>query len=462
MQNVSFFRLPILWMLMGPPAFRQVGSRGAMASVEGSFDFWNFFQVAWWGFWGLVALHELFRERRWIRSFLQSIGSVKIWIGLWVAALYLSCLVSPRMVFSLANAGLLTMLVLAAADLGIKLYSGHLSVRRLLWLTLAVIVGLLLLVVALIIVKPAMVNQPGFQGFQMRIRGGEVAYTPTLAAAAMGLGAYFFFTAKSTTARCISAGIILMGLLFIDLSKTRSAYAGVLGGIGVFVWQWFDMRLNAERLMLGVTLAAIGACGIFLLADGSEMAANFVEKVFITLKRDEQTISTLNGRTHAWDLLWNAAAGQPLGLGYIAGPRNLLQSPAAIDYLGVDSFGNAHSAYWEVFSGAGYLGFVAFVMLIARIGAKAVVGEHKRALIPLHALLIVLLLEGYTESGLVMPFQQTCVLFWIIVAALTAPRFGEQIPPSRGYLEASQARTSLPSRKIRRSRTRRRQPVRSR
>lgn len=414
--KLPLWRLPVLWLFLGPPTLQLIAARGAMASLKGNYGLWNIFETGWWLFFGLVTVRELYLERRQLNSLLRKTTYTWVWAALWLALLYLSCLVSPRSLFSLANVGLLTILVLAALDLSVKLYSGRLAFRRALKMLLGTTVGLLLLTGAVHLIAPGVVQQPHYEGF--RIRGGNISYSPLLAIIALFVS-FYFWRRPQDEKRWIFASTMILGLTFLVLGKTRSAYGGFLAGAALYFWQWKQLRYNAVSLLTTVALVTGITCALVLVSDMSSGASSTLRSTGSFVIRGGEGFSTLNGRTRAWHLLWEAAKDEPLGLGFSAGPRALLMSPSSIEVLYSDIWGNAHSAYVEVFSGSGYLALVAWLAIILCVVFK-IPGTYRKELIPLHALLVAVLAEGALESELVLPFKQSAVLFWVIVATLLA------------------------------------------
>ena len=430
MKRPSIFRLPIFWLFLGPPIVR-LQAHGAMDSLQGNYDFWNFFQSAWWLLGGAVALRELYLNRAWLREFVHGMGSLSLWTGLWLLALYLSCLVSPAPLFSFAKVTLVGALILAAADLGVKVYAGIVPVRRILKILLVSSVLLLLGVGFFYMYKPDLVtnNYAEIQhGLDLRMRGGRIAYTPIVSTVALMLGLYFFLTTPGLT-RWLHVLIVSMSLLFLLLGRTRSAYVGFIAGLALFVWRWKRMDQNITNLMTAAALGTAVVCVTALTYDWSGSLAQDYNAVFGYIIRETESLSTMTGRTQVMTALWDEIARRPLGLGFSAGPRAFLMSDSFVEAMHTDAFGNTHNAYLEVLAGSGYLGFMAWmaiVLYVLNVARKM----RQTDLIPLAALLIAALLEGITESLLVEPFYQTAVLFWIVAAVAAAYR-------ARRSLEAS-------------------------
>ncbi len=429
-QKLSVLRFPIFWLYLGPPAFRVQSTRGAMASVRGSFDFWNFLQVAWWTAFGVVAVLELYRKRRQMMGFLHWMGSIKWWILLWILPMYVSCLISPSLKLSLGNVGMLTILVIAALDLGVKIYDGTLTPHEVVKGLLFMAVGLLLVIGIAAVGAPGMVLQDSGAGTGLRIRGGQIAYSPLLASTVLLISFYFWGVGDGR--RQWALAIAMMGgLLFLFLGQTRAEYGAFVVGAGLFGWQWGRLSRRGVRLLTaGATIVALACTGL-LLGSTSDAVVSAYAEISEKIMRGGEYVYTLNGRTRVWRLIWEVCQDKLWGLGYLAGPRTLLMRPDSIEFLYTGSWGNAHNAYIEVFSGSGYLAAGGFLAIVGYIGWCILFGWRQIvrrcgaawwALVPLHALIVVTLIGGITESYLVLPFWQQSVTFWIAAAVVIAGR----------------------------------------
>lgn len=426
MKKVSVFRLPILWMLLGPPAFR-MEVRDAMASVREDVDIWNLLRIAWWLFWGCVAVVELLRSRNLVLEYLSRIGRLSVWALVWLIALVVSAAVSPSSLFTLANAVMFSMLVLAAADLGVKLYAGAISPRRLLRLVVTCAVLLLTLVGIVYMWQPAMVRGSGEVYTGVRIRGENIAYTPILAQFALFVGVYFLLTARGIR-RLVAATVVSYGFWWLLLAQTRSAYLGVVLGSGLLVWQWGDLGRRPIRLTAAVALIVLALAGAFWSYDMSDRVQWRLDNAYERyVLRDEfavenpelasESLRSLNGRIEAQAVLLREAVMHPLGMGYIAGTRSYMDS--VMDELPGTAFRGAHNAYLETFAGGGYAAFLGFAA-VALITAASLLRCRTPVAVIMGVLLACIFVEGFFENEMVFPFHQSAVLFWTLVASASA------------------------------------------
>lgn len=429
MKHVSLFRLPIFWLFMGPPALRAGGwGHSALESMQSSGqDIWNIIRLVWWMVFGLVALAEVMRDRETLYDMLSRLGSLHRWVGLLMLTLLASAAVAPMPMFTLVNASMFVVMVFAALDLALKIYRGVLTIERSLRLLLYVSTGMLVLVQACLWYDPWMVGADTFMGF--RVRGNNVAYTPILAQT-MAFVSYYFWTKDKSWKRLIYLALMGWCVYWLYISQTRSAYLSLFLGIFLLAWYWGNMRRNLVALVVLGALVGILLTTLTLLYDVSDGVKWRYEQAyerFVLRDRwaveDEdfarENLASLNGRSEVVALLSRHAWTQPLGLGYVTGPRVLLQSEDAVEELQSAAFGNAHNAFVEIWAGGGYLallGYLALIFLVLRYSSQLAF----RPLFIMRLLCLLVLFEGLFESDLVLPFKQSLALFWWVSAGMVA------------------------------------------
>lgn len=430
MDKLSIFRLPILWMFLGPPAFRGNAERDAMASVEGQVDIWNIIRIVWWTIWGTVAAYELIRQREWVSRFINQLGILPVWISIWLGMIFISAATSPGFMFTLATATMFFMLLLAATDLGVKMYRGLISPRRLLRYLLFFSVALTALVWIVFQTNPSssVIVGKTYTGI-VRVRGEGIAYTPLLAQVIFLISLYFWLT-SSKKWHLLLLGTMLLGLYFLYLGQTRSAYLSFVLALSLFVWHYMALKHNYTTL---IPLAAAGiafiATLIFLYGTSYRVTSRvdsfyrtFVLRDEFAIENEElaeESLMTLNGRTEAAAVVIDAALKNPLGLGYIAGLRTHMAKESVRDKLGTEAFHGAHNSYLEVLAGTGYFGFFGYLALILTVLWRV----RKLTDLPsltLRLLLYIVLIQGLFESSLGFAFRQSPVLFWTTIASLSA------------------------------------------
>lgn len=441
-------RIPALWMFLGPPAIRVFTHRDAMASVEGNIDVWNVIRIVWWTVCGCWAAYVLAVRREETGAFFREMGSMPAWILLWLSSLFLSVLVSPGKPFSLASSGMFVMMVLAATDLGARLYTGRVAFRDLIGVLLIFSVALTALVWIVFQIDPTSSVAVGrtYTGVT-RIRGRGVGYTPLLGQIIIFSCLYFW--EERPRGRTLALGALaFLGLYFIYLGQTRSAYGSFGIGLGVYVWDRFDLAHNYSHLMAVAALGgAIVAGSVFLYGTSHRVTwrMNQYYKTFVlrdqfAIKNEERAMdsfATLNGRTGAAAVLIEAAASHPVGLGYLSGTRTYMAQDRVREQLETDAFHGAHNAYLETLAGSGFGGLAGLlgVIVLTVVRARRLPGKDG---IYLRILLYVLLASAFFESKMAFPFRQSSVLLWLLVAAATAlwarSRTGGESPVRRdGY-----------------------------
>lgn len=425
MRKLSAYLQPLLWMLLGPPAFRITTSRNALSSVEGDQDIWNIIRIVWWLVWGTVAFISLIRMRPELGRRWSYLGHIPMWICLWLGSIFLSTIFSPSVPYTLANGVMMLMLVFGALDLTMKIALRRIDVDSILKAVLYVSVGMLSLVGILWITNPGMVGGSGWTFSGLRIRGEGIAYTPITAQAVLFLGLYFAYKGQGKS-RLFMLALSMYGLYWINLSQTRSAYITVIVASFVLCWHWLDLKKRTLNIVALASVMMIGICIMLFAYDTVHGVRwrldNMYDKYVL---RDEyaiedqaaakESLASLNGRTDAQAVLFDQALKRPLGMGYIAGTRTFMAS--AVEDLPSEAFHGAHNAYLETMSGAG---FGALFGLLLLIGATLLRGVRVRdpSSVVVRALFYVVLLEGLVESELAFPFHQSPVYFWIWISCL--------------------------------------------
>ncbi len=441
-KQLPLFRVPLLWLFLGPPAFRAWRSRWAMASVTEGQDFWNILRIVYWLLVGFFILIELTRNIEAVKHFLREMGFLPVAVAIWISGLYASALVSPSVTFTAGNATFMLILVLGALDLGAKLYAGQLSIRRLFQALLYISLTMLMVVWVAFQIDPYYVGFYSFGG--IRIRGNAVAYVPILAQV-LFFGSLYFLITSRRRGRWFFIGLMAMGVWWISIGQTRSSYLGFGLGVLLFILQTGYAK-QAHMKLTGLFVATmIGLCCLGVLYGSSHTIRWKLDRLYDRyVLRDAHAIQSqelatehimsLNGRTRVAAVLWENALFEPLGVGYIAGPRQLLQSEDITEILDSKSFGNAHNAFLEIWAGAGFITFFAFVIFMISIlwHSRNIPGV---AGILIRVLLYILLIEGLFESNLVLPFKQNSSLLWTLTALIMVSRthrrlavFGPEMP----------------------------------
>jgi O-antigen ligase len=423
-------RLPILWLFFGPPVIR-LAERGAEASLEGSIDVWNLVRIGWWVVFGAFALLDLYRSREHVAPFLRGLGTLPAWTALWLATLLVSASYSPSPAFTAVHALMMGVLVVAALDMGVKLYTGAVRIGATLQRWLLVSLALLGVTCVVWILAPDVVM--GRQTLAIpRVRGGSVADVALLAQVLFFVGYHLAFVSRQRRTGLYLTAIVASPL-FLLLAQTRAMYVSffvavlalVLGSVSAFGRSHRNLLFSSACFVLAAILA-LGLYESFVPTPRGPLA-----QAEAFLVREAASIQNLNSRVGLTSFLLDRVAGSPWGLGFSAGPRQaLLSSPLELRQYGIfEAFaGNAHSMYLEVFAGSGYLGLLSFLAVLLLVGWRLVRAPRRDAL-PIGALFLVVLVGGITESYGVLPFAQSSALLWIVIAFASALGRGAGAPP---------------------------------
>lgn len=419
----------IVFLYLGPPFYR-AGVRSAEASLEGAVDVAILFRVAWWLFFGAVALLGIVRMRRHLVGFFRDHQLLHLLVVAYLVALGVSVLRSPALLFSAVNVGMMAVLVVAALDLGLRLRIGVMTVRDLLrdlntasW-TLLAVMG------ALLVVAPGVVASRG-EG-ALRLLGGDIGDPTVLAGAAVVTGVHLALTSGGWARRLYALSLV-PAFAALLLTRGRTVYVGIVLSLAIWFVLWLARTrpARAVRAVATVALVAGALCGAALVAqvasDGALLAA-----AGTYLVRDVDTVGNLSGRTGIFQVLLRAVPENPLGLGFMAGPRTLLLGSAG-ELLRYDviaaRIGNAHNAYLEMLAGTGFLGGFAFAALLIASLARLMT-LRARDLAAAAALLALVIVHGFTGSDAALPFGQASALLWMMVGTALGMR-ARSVAPAR-------------------------------
>lgn len=232
-----------------------------------------------------------------------------------------------------------------------------------------------------------------------RFSGSLHPNTQGLNLAVMCLSAYAL-RRDARRGRMMLLALLACGLLFLILTKSRTATAGVLAALGL-VW----LLGCAPRMALGaggVIAWCVSTVLLAVLLSGIDYEAELRRAAL--LGREEQSES-LTGRVPIWTELLPHLAARPLfGYGY-----DSFWTPSRIETVSTTlqwGIREAHSAYIETCLSIGLLGalLLAASILIGLIQAGrryVLAGESEAGC--LFGLYVFALVDAFSESGMVMP-----------------------------------------------------------
>lgn len=177
------------------------------------------------------------------------------------------------------------------------------------------------------------------------------------------LGA-FCLSKMKVTGRRLFLAVVFIGLVFLILTRSRTAFGAALVALAVFA----GIRLPPLRLTVVLfAAAAVGFLTLFLIQN--QMFSTPWE--LILMGRKTVTAGTLSGRTELWEYLWTFVVERPVqGFGYhsFMSPKRAGDMPSLLSW-GVSE---SHSLYFEIALGTGMVGLGLFL--------GAVLGSISRAL----------------------------------------------------------------------------------
>jgi O-antigen ligase len=231
--------------------------------------------------------------------------------------------------------------------------------------------------------------------------------------------------------------LFLIGLVFLLLTKSRTSCAGLILALSA-IWV-----LRSPKGLLPIVVAAgvwfaatVGLFVSFLALDFSENVSNAV-----LLGREEQAES-LTGRLPIWETLAPYVHDRLLfGYGY-----DSFWIPSRVNAVSSElhwGIREAHSAYIEMVLGVGLIGAACWLIvvlwtLVRAVNSYSITRNEGHAF--LFGLIIFGLINGFTESGMIMPlFVPFVVLVGIMhhaffLVTAPAPTRSRSLPrPSFAY-----------------------------
>jgi O-antigen ligase len=219
-----------------------------------------------------------------------------------------------------------------------------------------------------------------------------------------------FLALVSERYRGLLLGVAGLALTLLLLTKSRTAFAGVLV---VLFTSWLLAKSLPRRLALlaNIVLPVV----LILLFLGYDLLAGLGRALL--LGRETETAATLTERTPVWDQCW-AYAMQHLWTGYGYGAFWTTRRAAEITASQGWSLAEAHNAYLDMILNAGLVATLALVLILL-LGVMRAVGVYRRSHAPEYLFLVALLtfgaLNGLLESVIIAPSFLT---FLMIIALI--------------------------------------------
>jgi hypothetical protein len=177
-----------------------------------------------------------------------------------------------------------------------------------------------------------------------------------------------------STALGMAAPVILILLVCLLLTKSRSAYIGLLAGVAIVAWR--ERREVPRRLLVG---AAVAGCAIVAILVGAGLATGKLDRQVLT-----QSTLSMRYRWEYWQATWGVITGGATnGLSALkaavfrwgVGPGNF-RSAYLLHKLPVSSeeILDPHDLFLEVWATAGFWAFVALTAAVI-LGLRDLLGR---------------------------------------------------------------------------------------
>lgn len=246
------------------------------------------------------------------------------------------------------------------------------------------------------------------------------------------------FALASKTGRWKWLFVLACSLIVIELTKSRTSLACCVLGLGTV----FALTPNWGKLVLPASLFAIVcSLGVLVLGAGGQAALEGSGDTLAMGRQDQ--VGSLTGRLPLWEALLNKSASRRLqGFGY--GAFWSADNNEAIQDEVQWTAGHSHSVYVETLMNLGAVGLILLVgcgvLATARCAWIAVTtaAVEYRALA---SVMVAALLNGFTESGYILPRELAIFsLAFAFCAALTpAWRVAPAFQPRKALAEVRRA-----------------------
>jgi O-antigen ligase len=415
-----FLRYPIFLLAFGPPVFRA----GIAASVanQAHFDLWSVFQVGWIS---LIALRAILRlaSARSIRipKQIRSILRIAFFLGLVFLA---SVAYSPGRIVSLEFSILYFLALICVVEFIVDTYREALDWIQCLFQLRLVALFLFAVVLLTLPFVPSLVMSI-VPGEGIRLIGGTVGSTPVLCPIIAIISAYSLL--HSLESRVRATVFFLVGLVGTLMTQSRGAEIALFIVFAILSLGWakksrrsaytFIFALAASILLAAAVVGSIGGGRIWEIFNRGQDVAG---------------IATASGRTEVWKFAIQYSITHPLGMGYVAGFRNIFTNHFDLNFEGdATRLGTTHNTFVQYLVDGGWLGFVLFLIMSVKVVALGWRVMKKRSLVTLaserptiHAIRCALLLlvfcfaEGMDTSIFNIPLQGAFYYQNIIIAII--------------------------------------------
>ena len=221
---------------------------------------------------------------------------------------------------------------------------------------------------------------------------------------------YLVTTEKRPVIRNLLWGLVIIGMFFLFLTRTRTAMIACLLSAG-FYWTFIVPSLKRVLFVLGIIIF-VTAAYIFV---GEQLGR--VGGSAVTMGRGEaanKQVGNLTGRVPLWNYSFKFAAERPLhGYGYVTflNKKNIDQIFKEIGWAPV----SLHSAYVTELMGTGFVGLSAFVavLVLSLIRAWRLAKQNPHMYYYVFAVIVWAVIINMLEAGL--GFGMTFMTFYVML-----------------------------------------------
>jgi len=223
-------------------------------------------------------------------------------------------------------------------------------------------IGLLLVALAVLVFpfKPSLIVSFSEQ-IGMRISGGLIAPFPLIFPISAIISAYAFLYSLEPRGR--SLFYFLLCLAGTLMTRARGGEISLLLPFVILGAGWaktskrsaylFVSGIMASALLTSLTFATVGGGRIWSLFNKGQSA---------------EGIKTASGRTDIWKFVIQYCLTHPLGMGYVAGFREIFKQYYVLGMqVNVNNIGNAHNVLMQLLADAGWLALAVYLIMFAKI-----------------------------------------------------------------------------------------------
>lgn len=412
-------RYPLFLLAFGPPIFR---SQAGIDATKGQIDIWAFLQVIWLGIVAFRAIRRLTRtESILIPRQIRSILLIALILGLLFLA---SAAYSPSRPVSVAYSILYFVTLMCVMEFIVDVYHNPPDWMQCIFQLRLIALLLFALVILTIPFNPSLVLVGGVGG-GMRILGYAVAPLPVICPMIALISTYSLL--HSLEPRSRATVFMMVGVAGTLLTRARGAEFSLLFVLILIGIEWARTSKRSAYAFISVCLASALLFGAAVATVGAERIWNFINR-----KQSAEGIASASGRTDVWRFVVHYCISHPLGMGYIAGFRDIFREYFELGIrVNVTGIGNAHNSYVQVLADAGWLALALYLILMVRITAlgwrfakmQTIVASgsgmiDRHAMRCALALLIMHFVQGFDAADAVIPLRTAFYIQNIIVAII--------------------------------------------